>query len=69
METRELQISGMSCGHCIAAVREALTQVPGVDVRDVEIGKAVVAFDGGTVTDGALVDAVDDAGYTATVVG
>lgn len=59
----------MSCGHCVAAVRSALTQVPGVEVRDVVIGKAVVAFDGGTVTDGALVDAVEDAGYTATVAG
>lgn len=59
----------MSCGHCVAAVRDALIQVPGVEVRDVVIGKAVVAFDGGAVTDGALVDAVDAAGYSATVEG
>jgi copper chaperone CopZ len=69
MDTRELRIEGMSCGHCVATVRDALTQVPGIEVRDVVIGKAVVAFDQGSVTDGALVDAVDDAGYSATVVG
>ncbi len=69
METKELSISGMSCGHCVAAVREALIQVPGVDVERVEVGKAVVRVEPGAVTDGVLVDAVQDAGYSASVTG
>lgn len=67
METKELTISGMSCGHCVAAVREALGQVPGVEVELVQVGKAVVNVEPGAVTDGALVDAVEDAGYSATI--
>lgn len=67
METRELTISGMSCGHCIAAVRTALAELPGVDVESVAVGKAVVNIEPGAVTDGALVDAVQDAGYSASV--
>ena len=69
METREISVSGMTCGHCIAAVREALTSVPGVQVRDVSIGKASVEIEPGSVTDDALVDAVAEAGYTATISG
>ena len=34
METT-IQINGMSCGHCVSAVRKALTAVPGVTVGDV----------------------------------
>lgn len=67
MEPRELSISGMSCGHCIAAVRAALELVPGVEVIDVKVGKARVEFEPGTVTDRALLDAVEDAGYSAFV--
>lgn len=67
METRELTISGMSCGHCIAAVRTALTELPGVEVESVAVGKAVVKIEPGAVTDGALIDAVQDAGYSASV--
>lgn len=67
METRELSIAGMSCGHCIAAVRTALTELPGVEVESVAIGKAVVNVEPGAITDGALIDAVQDAGYSATV--
>ena len=67
METRELTISGMSCGHCIAAVRTALTELPGVEVESVAVGKAVVSIEPGAVTDGALIDAVQDAGYSASV--
>jgi len=67
MEVRELAVSGMSCGHCVAAVKDALGSLPGVEVRDVSIGKATVAFDSGEVSDSELVDAVDEAGYTAVV--
>lgn len=67
METREISVSGMSCGHCIAAVREALTSVPGVRVRDVSIGSATVEIELDSVTNDVLVDAVEEAGYTATI--
>jgi copper chaperone len=35
--SHELTIEGMSCGHCVAAVRDALTKVPGVTWADVTL--------------------------------
>jgi copper chaperone CopZ len=64
-----LQIDGMSCGHCLNAVNRALSGVPGVAVQSVQMGRAEVEVDAAsrTVTD-ALVAAVEQAGYGATVV-
>ena len=66
MKELKLEVSGMSCGHCVGAVREALAGVPGVKVDDVRIGSASVTFDETKTTVGDLVDAVNDAGYEAT---
>lgn len=66
MKQLKLEVSGMSCGHCVRAVREALTAVPGVERAEVEIGSANVEFDESRTTVGNLVDAVSDAGYEAT---
>jgi copper chaperone len=62
MKTVELQVQGMSCGHCVKAVREALTGVEGVQRADVELGRAQVECDD-TVPRDALVAALTDAGY------
>ena len=66
MKSLKLEVSGMSCGHCINAVREALGGLPGVRVDDVRIGSAAVTFDEAKVTVSDLVDAVSDAGYEAS---
>lgn len=66
MKQLKLEVSGMSCGHCVGAVRQALAAVPGVKVEDVRLGSASVSFDESTTTVGDLVDAVSDAGYEAT---
>lgn len=58
-----LQISGMSCGHCVKAVRRALEAVPGVSVNDVTIGAADVTFDEATTTPEQVQQAVQDEGY------
>jgi copper chaperone CopZ len=61
---RTITVEGMSCGHCEAAVEEALRGVAGViDVSaDHDVGRASVDGDAEV---GALVRAVEDAGYTA----
>ena len=45
MQRVTLRIDGMSCGHCVNAVRSALEGVHGLRVEDVAIGSAVVAYD------------------------
>ena len=66
MKQLKLEVSGMSCGHCVGAVRDALAGVPGVKVDEVSIGSASVTFDESKATVSDLVDAVSDAGYEAT---
>lgn len=65
METLELRIEGMSCGHCVAAVRGALEDLEGVTVEDVRIGAAAVSFDPRRTDAAAIAGAVRAAGYEA----
>jgi copper chaperone len=67
MTTATLKVEGMSCGHCVKAVTEALEGVDGVERADVDLegGRAVVAFDESRTTARALANAVMDEGYTA----
>jgi copper chaperone len=65
VKTVELKVSGMSCGHCVHAVKEALAGVSGVTVKDVRVGSASVSYDEERVNVGDLVDAIADAGYEA----
>jgi copper chaperone CopZ len=66
MKTK-LSIHGMSCGHCVGAVRDALSQVPGVEtVVDVDLERAEAIVEGQPDTD-HLVAAVVAAGYEAKV--
>ena len=40
-----LHIEGMSCGHCLNAVNQALAAVPGVTVGSVRMGRAELEYD------------------------
>ncbi len=65
MEKLELAISGMSCGHCIGAVKQALEELDGVSVSRVEIGTAELSYDPVVRKAEDILDAVADAGYQA----
>jgi copper chaperone len=67
MTTATLRIEGMSCGHCVKAVTEALEGVDGVEraTVDLQAGRAVVDFDESRTTARALANVVMDEGYTA----
>lgn len=58
-----IKVSGMSCGHCIAAVRKAAEGVAGVTVREVTIGSVVVGLDSADGTLAAVEAAIERAGY------
>lgn len=64
MALKKLDISGMSCGHCVRGVTLALQDLPGVDVKDVSIGSAVIDVDESVVTAEQLSHAIADAGYS-----
>jgi copper chaperone len=63
MKTQSLTISGMSCGHCVMSVRNALESIDGVTVDEVRIGQATVQFDESAVQADVVAEAVRDAGY------
>jgi copper chaperone len=67
MATAVLKVSGMTCGHCVQAVRQALESQDGVERADVDLqaGRAQVEYDEGRVTPRQLANAVMDEGYEA----
>lgn len=72
MKTITLSIEGMSCGHCISAVRSALSAVPGIASAQVTMGAATIQLadpdDGAAAaTAASAANAVTDAGYAARV--
>ncbi len=66
--TKELNVEGMMCMHCVAHVEAALKAVPDVlDAKaDLEGGKATVTL-AEDVADSTLEEAVKAAGYGAAV--
>lgn len=68
MATVSFQIGGMSCGHCVMAVKKALKEIPGVGEFQVDIGKATVSFDPARASVDQLKAAVQEAGYDVLAV-
>lgn len=55
-----LEIDWMSCSNCVRHVEAALLDVDGVDVLEVEVGRAVVDTE---VDEDTLRDALEEVGY------
>ena len=67
MQTLNLTITGMSCGHCVARVTKTLTAVEGLEVGAVRIGAAELRYDPERRSIDDILEAVRDAGYEPTV--
>jgi copper chaperone len=65
MEALRFAVPGMTCGHCIAAVRGEIEKVPGVQTVDVDLETKAVVVTGSAVDPAAVKAAVDEAGYEA----
>ncbi len=65
--TASYTVTGMTCEHCENAVREEVSQIPGVTDIDVsaQTGDLSITSEQ-TIDDAAVLAAVDEAGYTAT---
>lgn len=61
---KEININGMSCGHCVKHVTNALNEVEGITQVNVELetNKAIIEA-AESVTDEQIIAAIDDAGY------
>ena len=63
MVEKEIRIQGMTCHHCVMAVKKELMKIPGLVVKEVSIGSALVQFDETKVTESRIAAAVEEAGY------
>lgn len=69
MERMTMKIDGMSCGHCVGQVTRALKELGDVQVEQVKVGDATVAYDPTSMSADRIRQAVEKQGYTVTATG
>ena len=65
----ELNVTGMTCSHCKAAVENALKNVAGVNLVQVDLASGKASVEGAQVSTDALIAAVIEEGYGAQLIG
>ena len=64
MSTATYTVVGMTCSHCVTAVTEEVSAVPGVTEIDVDLATGgLTVTSTGPVDEGAIRAAVEEAGY------
>jgi copper chaperone CopZ len=69
MSNMTLSIEGMHCGGCVRRVTAQLQKVPGVQVQDVAVGSAKLAYDPQQASPETVVGALERIGFKAAVTG
>lgn len=64
MQTIKLNLTGLSCGHCVKTVKNILENIDGVEQAEVELTQAVVKTD---VDPQILIDAIKQRDYGVTL--
>jgi copper chaperone len=66
LETQVLNVQGMSCQHCVHAVKSSVSALAGVDSVDVSLEKnlVTVGFDPGKTSIRSIRTAIEDQGYS-----
>ena len=67
MEKVHFTIEGMTCEHCVRAVRGRLEKTAGVKVEDVQVGSASNEYDPSKTNIDDIEEEIADEGYTAFV--
>lgn len=62
MKKIELKVDGMSCRHCVMAVKMELKNLP-LESSEVNIGSVKVSFDEDKASREDIIAAVEEAGY------
>ena len=64
MTTTTFTVTGMTCEHCVRAVTEEVSKLPGVTGVEIDLGSGAVAVVADAPVDPvAFAAAVDEAGY------
>ena len=64
-QTTSYAVPGIHCGHCAAAIKGEVSGVPGVEAVDVDVDAKLVTVRGDSLSDAALREAIEEAGYQA----
>lgn len=65
-KTRDYTVTGMTCGHCVSSVLEAVREVAGVQNAHVDLASGQLTVVGAAVDDVSVRAAVAEAGYEVT---
>jgi copper chaperone len=68
MKDLHIEIVGMTCEHCVRAVKNRLSSTQGVTVKDVKVGSVDLQLDDAKATMADIEDAISDEGYTVDAV-
>jgi copper chaperone len=64
MAKQTYQVTGMTCGHCVSAVKQELGRLAGVTGVDIDLASGLVTVTSGSeLTEDDVRAAVDEAGY------
>lgn len=63
MISKEFNVEGMSCHHCVKAVEIELENLE-LDSKEVKIGSVKVNFDETKVSEQQIIEAIKEAGYS-----
>lgn len=67
MAKTTLKIEGMMCEGCVKSVKEGLEKVDGVTSVNVDLKKGIAKVEHSNVSDEALIKAIVDTGFRASV--
>ncbi|KFN89955.1 heavy-metal-associated domain-containing protein [Tetragenococcus muriaticus] len=67
MNTVTYSVPDMSCAHCKARIESEVNKLTGIQNANVDVDdkRLTVSFDNNTLQEDSIVDAVNEAGYTA----
>jgi len=64
-ETITYTVPAIHCGHCAASINEEVAEVKGVESVEVDLDSKVVTVHGQQLSNEALREAIQEAGYEA----
>jgi copper chaperone CopZ len=64
MSEHTYRVEGMSCAHCVAAVTEEVSRIPGAEHVEVDLESGTLAVRGEEIEAADVRAAVEEAGYS-----